>query len=417
MVGYPESLTDPSYRGQILLMTYPIVGNYGVPPGVKDEWGLNKYWESSIIQPKGLIMSDYCHDYSHWEANQSLHEWLQEFKVPAITGLDTRQLTKIIRRRGEMNGKIVINGQDVAQGFNVAELDNPVADVSRKRPMVYNRKGKYKVLAIDCGMKDSMLRQLLEHDMCVKVVPYNYDISKEKEDFDGVFLSNGPGDPARNRKTVENLRDLFKGDRPVFGICLGTQIMALAAGGGTYKLPFGHRGHNQPVTNVHDNRCYITSQNHSYAVSKNLPDGWTPLFVNANDGSLEGICHKTKPFFSVQFHPEARCGPEDTAFLFKDFVQMCERYRKQRSTASVETALGFEKANNALPIAVQLTAPTKKESILTNIVEFEKGPSIKIPKKVLVLGSGKEEMFCVLHTIFNQAFSVFRRCFANRSSG
>jgi carbamoyl-phosphate synthase small subunit len=375
--GYPDSLTDPSYRGQMLLCTYPIVGNYGVPSMEKDGWGLAKNLESNRIQAKGLIVADYCHEYSHWRAHQSLSDWLKEFNVPGISGVDTRLLTKMIRDAGEMKGKIIVNNQDVS--WEVPELKHPVSEVSCKEPFTVG-KGDIKIVAIDTGMKDSMLRCLVSRGATVKVVPYNWDISKEQ--YDGLFLSNGPGDPVRCTETLNSIRHALAQEKPIFGICLGTQLMALAAGAKTYKLPFGHRGQNQPCINVLDERCYITSQNHSYAIdSSSLPEGWTPLFLNANDGSVEGIYHKTKPFFSVQFHPEARCGPEDTHFLFDKFLDTARRHKAKVKFDPKAGLYPFIKDDS---VGLRLG---QGESI-RDVIDFTKVYREPLPKKVLVLGSG-----------------------------
>jgi carbamoyl-phosphate synthase small subunit len=372
-----DSLTDPSYRGQILLATYPIVGNYGVPPGTKDGFGLNENWESSRIQTKGMIVADYCHEYSHWKAAQSLSDWLIEYDVPGITGVDTRMLTKIIRDAGEMKGKIIIGDQDVS--WDIPELIHPVSEVSCAQPYTVG-KGDVKILAIDTGMKDSMLRCLVARGATVKVVPHNWDISKEQ--YDGLFLSNGPGDPIRVKETTASVKHAIAQDKPIFGICLGSQLMGLAAGASTYKLPFGHRGQNQPCINTLDERCYITSQNHSYAIDGNtLPEGWSPLFVNANDGSIEGIYHKNKPFFSVQFHPEARCGPEDTHFLFDKFLDTARRH-KQKMTFDPAAGLYPFISNESVGLKLGSGAGIK------SAIEFPKVYSEPLPKKVLVLGSG-----------------------------
>jgi len=395
MVGYPDAYTDPSYRGQMLMMTYPIVGNYGVPQGVIDKWGLNAYWESDKIQTKGVVMQDYCHDHSHWQANQSLHEWLQEFNVPGITGVDTRQLTKVIRMGGEQVAQLIVDGKPCKDGFSVPELKHPVSEVSRKQPQLYNVGGKYKILCFDTGMKDSMLRNLLERDCEVLVVPHNFK-DYNLSDFDGVFLANGPGDPIDNPDTVEAIRQIFTKDTPVFGICMGSQMMGLASGGKTYKLPFGHRGHNSPVTYEPTGRAYITSQNHSYAIEREtLPKGWAPLFTNTNDNSLEGIYHTSKPFFSVQFHPEARCGPEDTLFLFDRFLDNCAKFKSKREFRKALTGVAAEVTKTVADPVTDSVGRTLASDDFTARqayearIEFRPRPkTIDIPKKVLVLGSG-----------------------------
>lgn len=319
MTGYPESLTDPSYRGQLLVLTYPLVGNYGVPsPGVEN--GISRFFESDSIHISGLIISDYSFRYSHWNAGKSLSRWLTEFNIPGIYGIDTRALTRYIREKGAMPGKIVNENHDVE--FYDPNTTNLVADVSTKKRTVYGN-GKYRVLLIDCGVKNNIIRCLLERDVTVIRVPWDHDI--HKEDYDGLFISNGPGDPRLCGATITMLEQAFKKDKPVFGICLGNQLMALAAGAGCYKLKYGHRSHNQPVLRVGTPNVFITSQNHGYAVDNDtLDENWEPLFINLNDSTNEGMKHKTKPFFSAQFHPEASGGPADTVFLFDDFVKMME---------------------------------------------------------------------------------------------
>jgi len=316
MTGYPESLTDPSYTGQILVSTYPLIGNYGVPSEASEN-GVLQFFESNKIHITGLIISDYSFEFSHWNAVKSLSNWLKEWQVPGLFGIDTRALTKILREKGSMLGKIEFEGDPI--DFYDPNKENLVARVSIPEKKVYGN-GSNKVVLVDCGVKYNIIRCLLKQNTTVIRVPWNYDFSVE--DFDGVFLSNGPGDPAMCKETVDNLRKIIDGDRPIMGICLGNQLMARAAGGETYKLKYGHRSHNQPVLLQGTNRCFITSQNHGFAVEpKSLPDGWEPLFTNVNDNTNEGIRHKTKPFFSTQFHPEASSGPTDTEFLFDKFVE------------------------------------------------------------------------------------------------
>jgi len=319
MVGYPESLTDPSYKGQILVLTYPLIGNYGVP-GKEAEHGLLKNFESSKIQATALIVSDYSFEYSHWNAKKSLADWLKEENTPAIYGLDTRKLTKTLREKGAMLGKIVFDNKDI-EFFDPNVMDI-VKEVSIKEPVVYNEKqNQKKVVVIDCGVKNNIIRNLIARDLTVVRVPYDYDFLTQS--FDGLVISNGPGDPKMCKKTIYNVGRALKHNIPTFGICLGNQILALAAGGDTYKLKYGHRSQNQPCTLVGTKRCYITTQNHGFAVNmKTLDSDWQEYFVNANDGTNEGIKHKTKPFMSVQFHPEGHSGPEDTNFLFDEFVKM-----------------------------------------------------------------------------------------------
>lgn len=317
MVGYPESLTDPSYFGQILVLTYPLIGNYGVPESQIVD-GLDAWFESSRVQITGLIISEYSFDHHHWSARKSLAQWLIEHNVPGLFGIDTRMLTKRLREEGTMLGRILFFTEQ--KNFYDPNKINLVEHVSIKEPVNYGR-GDKKVVLVDCGAKDNIIRCLNERDIMVRRVPWNYDFTNE--DFDGVMISNGPGDPKMCRDTVAVVQKAMDVGKPIFGICMGNQILALAAGGDTYKLKFGHRSQNQPSIEVGTKRCYITSQNHGYAVDgRTLPEGWEPWFVNANDGTNEGIRHTSKPFRSVQFHPEAAPGPVDTAILFDDFKRM-----------------------------------------------------------------------------------------------
>jgi len=308
MVGYTEALTDPSYRGQIMTLTFPLVGNYGVP----------REFESPRIQASALVVSEMAHEYSHSAAERSLPQWLQDEGIPCIAGIDTRALTKRLRTRGCMLGKLVVDDADVA--LDDPNTRNLVAEVSAGAPEIFEGKGK-RIVLVDCGAKGSIVEELRKRDLTVIRVPWDYDFLTE--DFDGLFISNGPGDPTACATTILNIRRAIESEKPIMGICLGNQLLALAAGANTYKLKFGHRGHNQPCVEVGTGRCYITSQNHGFAVDENtLPEGWHPWFRNANDGSNEGIRHATKPFLSVQFHPEAAPGPVDCNYLFDKFVGM-----------------------------------------------------------------------------------------------
>jgi carbamoyl-phosphate synthase small subunit len=315
MTGYPESLTDPSYTGQILVSTYPMIGNYGVPVN-RMENGVHAHYESNKLHITALIISDYSFEFSHWNAEKSLADWLKEWNVPGIFGIDTRALTKILREKGSMLGKIEFEDQPI--DFYDPNKENLVAIASCSKKEIYGN-GKHKVVLVDCGVKNNIIRCLLDRDATVIRVPWDYDFTGEE--YDGLFISNGPGDPAMCDATVKYIKSAIDAEKPIMGICLGNQLLARAAGAETYKLKYGHRSHNQPVLLTGTNRCYITSQNHGFAVAtETLPDDWEPLFTNVNDNTNEGIRHKTKPFFSTQFHPEASSGPTDTEFLFDDFI-------------------------------------------------------------------------------------------------
>ena len=343
MTGYPESLTDPSYAGQMLVMTYPLVGNYGVPSTEAAENGLPELMESERIHATALIVADYSETYSHWNAQESLDAWLKREGVPALTGIDTRRLTKVLRESGVMMGRIELSEElrVKSEEFASAQSEdygsvNWVEKVSCKEVLTYRPETNLspltshlsplkKVVLVDCGVKANIIRCLLKRGIEVVRVPWDYDFNQL--DFDGLFLANGPGDPEQCGKTVEHIRTFLNNEtvRPCMGICLGNQLLAKAAGAKTYKLKYGHRSHNQPVQRVGTTQCFITSQNHGYAVdASTLPSDWEPLFVNMNDGSNEGIRHKTNPWMSAQFHPEACSGPVDTEFLFDEFVAMLE---------------------------------------------------------------------------------------------
>jgi carbamoyl-phosphate synthase small subunit len=321
MVGYPESLTDPSYSGQILVITFPLVGNYGVPANTVAADGLSTFHESEKIHVRGLIVADYSHEHSHWNAERSLSDWLKAERVAGIHGIDTRELTKLLREHGSMKGKIVFDSEDEID-FEDPNLTNQVAIVSCKEPVTYGAgEGKKKVVLVDCGVKHNILRCLLKRGVEVTRVPWDYDFNHLP--FDGLFISNGPGDPNLCDATVANIQKAMQTGKPIFGICMGNQLLSRAAGAKVYKLKYGHRSHNQPVRMEGTDRCFITSQNHGYAVDNaTLPADWEPLFINMNDGTNEGIRHKEKPFFSAQFHPEATSGPTDTEFLFDEFVKL-----------------------------------------------------------------------------------------------
>ncbi len=316
MVGYPESMTDPSYHGQILVLTYPLIGNYGIPDNERNN-KLLKNFESDKIQVQGLIVSNYSESYFHWNAKKSLSEWMKEYNIPGMNNLDTRELTKKLRKKGTLLGKIIYNKDNTP--FKDPNKRNLAGEVSIEKPIVY-KKGKKRILIVDCGVKNNIIRAFLSRNFTVIRVPWNYNFLNEK--VDGIIFSNGPGDPKKCIETIEYARIALSKNIPILGICLGSQILALAAGANTYKLKYGHRSQNQPCIEAGTNRCYITSQNHGYAVdSTTLPEDWREWFYNSNDETNEGIIHISKPFFGTQFHPEASPGPDDTKFLFDMFIR------------------------------------------------------------------------------------------------
>ena len=320
MSGYPESLTDPSYAGQLMTLTYPLVGNYGVPPFSVGPDGIATFMESDRIYASAIIVADYSEEYSHWNAVESLASWLRREHVPGITGIDTRTLTKLLREHGVMMGKIIFDDEpDNIPQARYAGV-NFVDKVSCKEIIRYNEGAGKRVVLVDCGVKNNIIRCLIRRGVEVIRVPWNYDYTGM--DFDGLFLANGPGDPDVCEAAVNVIRKQISTSRkPICGICMGNQLLAKAGGARVYKLKYGHRSHNQPVRMVGTNKCYVTSQNHGYAVdATTLGADWEELFVNMNDGSNEGIRHKTLPWFSCQFHPEASSGPVDTEFMFDRFI-------------------------------------------------------------------------------------------------
>lgn len=318
MTGYPESLTDPSYEGQILVTTYPILGNYGVPP-CREKDDVSEFYESDHIHAKAIVAQDYSWQHSHWQADRSLSEWLVQEKIPGIYDVDTRALTKHLREKGSMLGKIVIEGgSDI--DFYDPNMENLVGKTSCKKPEIHGD-GEKTVVLIDCGTKHNIIRCLTRRGVKVVRVPWNYDFTDIP--YDGLFISNGPGNPDLATDTVELIKKAIAIGKPICGICMGNQLLAKAAGAKTFKLKYGHRSHNQPVRLVGTDTCFVTSQNHGFAVdSDTLPEDWEPMFINMNDGTNEGIRHKTLPFFSAQFHPEASSGPKDTEFIFDKFISM-----------------------------------------------------------------------------------------------
>lgn len=416
MVGYTESLTDPSYSGQILVLTYPLIGNYGVP--ARDiTASLTPNFESSKIHVAGLVIGYYSDEFSHFLAASSLGAWLKENGVPAMYGVDTRAITKRIREKGSMLGRLLLAKDDATDGSRSRELlvagtasrtasasaeawredflDVPFSDPNRVnlvaavsiaepqvhtssttgltvQPKVHPNAGNrpLRVLAVDVGMKYNQIRCLVARGVEVKVVPWDYDFSNEE--YDGLFISNGPGDPTMLDATITRLREVLKLPedklKPVFGICLGHQLLSLAAGATTSKMKYGNRGHNIPCKDAITGRCYITSQNHGYQVdAASLPENWKVLFTNANDGSNEGIVCTDRPYFSVQFHPESTPGPRDTEFLFDVFVDAVERFAKTKVVEPVKFPGGATAVDNS-----SVPPPPPRAKV----------------EKVLILGSG-----------------------------
>jgi carbamoyl-phosphate synthase small subunit len=336
MVGYPESMTDPSYRGQILTFTYPLIGNYGVPSAELNAWGFSKNYESENIHPRAVICAQESRDYSHMAAVSSLHEWMVHHKIPGISGIDTRALTKKLREHGVMLGRIVqddnSNDASPVEDPNLLDLVDEVScdDVITYEPENTDGKKPITIAAFDCGIKRNILRSWLKRGVRVHRVPWDFDLADSDLQYDGVFVSNGPGDPKMCKPTITQMKIAVEKGIPTFGICLGNQLLALAMGGDTYKLKYGHRGANQPCNEWKDGaltgRCIITSQNHGFAVDQTkLPKGWSVWFTNANDETVEGIMHESGKFFSVQFHPESTPGPEDANYLFDEFLKVLKK--------------------------------------------------------------------------------------------
>ncbi|XP_050730695.1 CAD protein-like isoform X5 [Eriocheir sinensis] len=372
MVGYPEALTDPSYCGQLLVLTYPLVGNYGVPDtSLLDTNGLPKNVESRRVWVAGLVVGEVCEQPSHWAASRTLNQWLIAEGICGIQGIDTRALTKKIREHGSLLGKIVVDGGDDPAFYDPNKV-NLVDQVSIKEPRIYNPDGEVRVLVVDLGLKNNQLRCLLKWRACVTVVPWDHQLDPTQ--YDGLFLSNGPGDPQMCSTTVEHLRSVMAASvtKPIFGICLGHQLLSVAAGCGTYKMKYGNRGHNQPCMHEGSRRCFITAQNHGYAVdTATVPPDWVSLFTNKNDGSNEGLVHRSMPFFSVQFHPEHCAGPEDLESLFDVFLE-----------AARQASHGVTRDTWDLP------ATLTSHLLYKPIPEVPQAEIGKLPNKILILGSG-----------------------------
>jgi len=347
LVGYPESLTDPSYRGQILVFTQPLIGNYGVPSSVRDESGLLKYFESPNIQAVGVVVADVAEQYSHWTAVESLSSWCAREGVPAVSGVDTRAIVTYLREQGSSLARITVGEEydaDEDEAFVDPEQINLVRKVSTKAPFhVSAPSPTAHVAVIDCGVKENILRSLVSRGASVTAFPFDYPIHKVAHHFDGLFITNGPGDPTHCQETVYHLRKLIESSQiPIMGICLGHQLLALAAGARTIKLKYGNRAHNIPALDLTTGRCHITSQNHGYAVdASTLPSDWKPYFVNLNDDSNEGLIHNSRPIFSTQFHPEAKGGPLDSSYLFDMYLENVQKYKQGQSV--------FQPQRNSLP--------------------------------------------------------------------
>lgn len=373
MVGYTESLTDPSYNGQILVLTYPLIGNYGIPDNSRDEYDMPRFFESEKIWASGLIIGDLTEKYSHWSAKQTLSEWLKSQNIVGIHGIDTRALTKKLREKGTMLGKIVVKGDENEEmAFDDPNVRNLVAEVSTTVPITYNTGGNTKVIAVDLGIKYNQIRCLIQCDCEVLVVPWNFDFVSliEEKQYHCIFLSNGPGNPAMCQETITNVQKLMtiSPETPIFGICMGHQVLSLAAGCSAFKMKYGNRGHNQPCIHTDTKRCYITCQNHGFAISpETLSEDWSVLFSNANDGTNEGIIHNSKPYFSVQFHPEHQGGPRDLELLFSFYINEVVKEYKDGNSVSVKELL--------------------KERLTFRPVAGLESTSFR-PKKVLILGSG-----------------------------
>ena len=382
-MGYPQSLTDPSYHRQILILTYPLIGNYGIPDVTKrDENNLLSWVESEKVWVSGLVVSEYSEHHSHWSATKSLSDWLSQHNVPGIEGVDTRLLTQKVREKGTLLGLIRDHpkGTDEEITFSNPNKFNLVEEVSTNKIIEYGPRSGYltsvlgssdpKVAVIDVGVKTNQIRCLVENGLAVDVLPWNAPFAELAEKYDGIFISNGPGDPAMCTPVIQNLKSLIESDKdlPIFGICLGHQLLARAAGFSTVKMKYGNRGHNLPCRFMKTERCFVTSQNHGFAVcNEDIKDPWVSLFENQNDGSNEGLSHLEKAIFSVQFHPEHRAGPEDMKFLFDIFAKKVIAYKKRDR----------EVLAKSIPDEIADHLNTK-----TDVQKHD------LPKKVLILGSG-----------------------------
>ncbi len=324
MTGYTESLTDPSFAGQILVFTYPLIGNYGVPKVVMQDSHLVVNFESERIWTRGVIVCNEAAEPSHYQSQQTFSAWLKKFKVPAISGVDTRALTHKIREKGVLQGKISM--RKIAPKWKPLDLTKVVSEASLNQVVQYSPEkslssGKT-IALIDCGVKHGIIREMLNNGYKIIRIPWDMNPLDLKEKIDGVLVSNGPGDPKDCEITIQHIREVLNAKLPFLGICLGHQLLALAIGANTYKLPYGHRGLNQPCQDVLTKKAYLTSQNHGYAVDRaTIPSGFEEWFINLNDQTSEGLRSKTKNIASVQFHPEGQPGPFDTNWIFKKLMK------------------------------------------------------------------------------------------------
>ena len=413
MIGYPECLSDPSYRDQIVVCSSTVLGQYGVPARNRDRYGLLERFESEDIHIAGLVVTDYSSNYSHFQAFRSLAAWLKQYNVPAIYGweVDTRALILSLREQGSSLGKLVQEDDDPEKyPYEDPNERNLISECSVKAP-VYFENGPLRVILVDFGCKNNIIRCLLDRGVSLLVVPWNHQLGKEE--YDGIMLSNGPGDPAMMTFAIQNLRREMRKDNPVpiFGVCMGNQVLGLAAGAKTYKLSYGNRGHNQPVVDLTTLKTYITSQNHGFAInSKELPPDWAQYFVNLNDHTNEGIRHITKPFFSAQFHPEANGGPWDTRFLFDIFIHHIVQ-RKYFSNIKPLLKLEVDEARkDQLPGVNHLKYDANGHASLVSPYNMIWKRKAKNTRKVLVIGSGplqigkKEFLFKIFQNKFLESF-------------
>ncbi|KAF9565548.1 carbamoyl-phosphate synthase [Agrocybe pediades] len=373
ITSYTESMTDPSYRGQILVFTTPMIGNYGVPNNNApyDSQDVGVYLESQNIQAAAVVVGDVAEKFSHYKAVESIAAWCKRNNVPGITGVDTRAITTLLRDQGTTLGRIAV-GIDAAlpapesHEYWDPSKENLVDQVSTKTPYVLNPQGSVKIAVLDFGAKANILRSLVRRDAAVTVMPWNYDFNAVRDQYDGLFLTNGPGDPAHCMEAALKLcRTFQEWKKPIFGICMGHQIIGMAAGLDAYRMTFGNRGHNQPVLalasagSIKAGRVYVTSQNHQYALKLQdpFPQGWEPFFINCNDSSVEGVKSTTESgmkVWGVQFHPESAGGPLDTIEMFSDFVEECKLHKAQ---TGFSTSANNMKTKVEVPIDIVTPQP------------------------------------------------------------